>query len=530
MVQIGRYIAAKPPTLAAGWRLDRLTPMSNLFGANGMRIGSDGRIYVAQCVGSTISAIDADTGAVETVVPQGGDIVGPDDLAFDDSGNLYATEFMDGRVSVQGVDGRTRVVRGDVPGANGITFHQGRLYIDECRLGGRLLELDLNGGAPRVVAENLQLPNALSPGPDGLLYFPTVGAGEIWRVDPKGGTPERVVADLHHPVAVKFDSKGFIVSPQGGTGEVLRIDPRTGARTVIATLDPGLDNLTFKGDRLFVSHMTNGRITEVLADGKSREVLPGGFHGPFGIAMADDGKIYICDHVAFYALTPGQGVQMLARMFDPGYPNGVRCVAAMGGGNFAVSNWSGTVARYRPYAKEHDVLAEGLDLPYGVAATSDGAVVVAERGAGRVLSLKGGQTTVLAKGLSEPVGVAVADGACFVSELGAGRVVKVTGSGTETVLDGLKQPQGLAARAGTLYVVDAGAHAVIAHDIARKTHTVIASNLPVGAPPGITPKPLRGTPPFSGPFGPFAGIAAGGDGTLYVSADTEGSVIALRPS
>jgi hypothetical protein len=35
-------------------------------------------------------------------------------------------------------------------------------------------------------------------------------------------------------------------------------------------------------------------------------------------------------------------------------------------------------------------------------------------------------------------------------------------------------------------------------------------------------------PPFSGPQGPFAGIAAGRDGTLYVSADGDGGVLALR--
>ena len=52
--------------------------------------------------------------------------------------------------------------------------------------------------------------------------------------------------------------------------------------------------------------------------------------------------------------------------------------------------------------------------------------------------------------------------------------------------------------------------------------------LPVGPPPGCEPKPLKGMPPFSGPQGPFAGIAAGPDGTLYVSADGDGSVLALR--
>jgi hypothetical protein len=35
---------------------------------------------------------------------------------------------------------------------------------------------------------------------------------------------------------------------------------------------------------------------------------------------------------------------------------------------------------------------------------------------------------------------------------------------------------------------------------------------------------------FSGPTGSFAGIAAGEDGTLYVSGDAEGSVLALIPA
>ena len=165
---------------------------------------------------------------------------------------------------MRGADGRTRVLRDDVPGANGITFHRGRLFVDECRIGGRLLELDLGGGAPRVLAENLPMPNALAPGPDGKLYYPVLGTNDIWRIDPDGGEPERVAGDLGVPDAVKFDASGFIVSTQVATGEVLRIDPRSGDRTVLATIAPGLDNLTFAGDRLLVSSFT-GRVTEILA-------------------------------------------------------------------------------------------------------------------------------------------------------------------------------------------------------------------------------------------------------------------------
>src|SRR5271157_4026037 len=184
------------PSVAEGWRLERLTPPSRLCGANGLRTGPDGRIYIAQVTGSQISALDIDTGRVETVSPKGGDIIAPDDVAFDPRGNLYATEVMDGRVSARGTDGHTRVLRDDVPSANGITVHQGRLFIGECREGGRLLELDLNGGPPRVLLENLPMPNAMEVGPDGLLYFPLMGANEIWRVNPEGGAAERVAGDL----------------------------------------------------------------------------------------------------------------------------------------------------------------------------------------------------------------------------------------------------------------------------------------------------------------------------------------------
>ena len=81
---------------------------------------------------------------------------------------------------------------------------------------------------------------------------------------------------------------------------------------------------------------------------------------------------------------------------------------------------------------------------------------------------------------------------------------------------------------GLLYVVDAGAKELVAFDLGSGARRTIAADLPVGPPPGVIPKPLRGMPPFSGPQGPFAGIAAGPDGTLYVSADADGSVLALR--
>jgi glucose/arabinose dehydrogenase len=129
---------------------------------------------------------------------------------------------------------------------------------------------------------------------------------------------------------------------------------------------------------------------------------------------------------------------------------------------------------------------------------------------------------VLASGLNDPVGIAVtSDGVILVAE--TGRVVRVSAGSVETVVDGVQRPQGIVVSDGQLFTVDADAKTVIAVDLGTGARTTIAAGLPVGPPPGVEPKPLKGMPQ-----GPFAGIAAGPDGTLYVSADGEGSVLALR--
>jgi sugar lactone lactonase YvrE len=529
-VQSGRYSAAAGTQVAQDWTLERLTPPSRLFGANGMRTGPDGRIYVAQVSGSQISAIDVDSGAIEAISPMGGDIVAPDDLVFDAQGNLFATEITEGRVSMRAPNGVTRTIWGDMPCANPITMYQGRLFAGECRPGGRIMELDLNGGAPRILLEDVPMPNAFEVGPDGMLYAPIMGTNEIWRISLDGGAPEVVARDLGVPDAVKFDAQGHIVSTQVHSGQVLRIDPRTGERSVLADLSPGLDNLTFVGERLFVSNIS-GYVTEILRAGQTRSVVPDGLNWPLGLAMGDDGALFVADGPFSYRLHPGGERQLAGMLFTPGCPGYVRGVAAAGEGAFIVTTANGQVARWNPGAQQSEILAEGFERLYGVAVGADGGVVFADAGTGRVLSVRAGHVEILAEGLKEPIGVALdADGRCLVSECHGGRVVALSAGRTETVIDGLQQPQGIVVHDGTLFVVDALAKQLIASDLATGKRRIVASHLPVGAPAGVTPKFLRAIPPLSGPMGPFAGIAAGRDGTLYLSADAEGSVLAIRPS
>lgn len=527
----GRNANARSSTAPAkpgeGWALHRMTPASRLNGANGIRTGADGRIYVAQVAGSKVSAIDVDSGAIETISPNGGGIVGPDDLAFDEAGNLFCTEITEGRVSMMTPSGQYKVIHGDMPVANPITYHRGRLIAGELRIGGRIMELDRDGGAPRTIFEGVPMANAFEVGPDGKLYFPAQGANEIWRIGLDGGEPEVVAKDLGVPDSVKFHPDGYIVSTQVYSGQVLRIDPRTGEKSVLADIGPGLDNVAFVNGRTFVSHI-NGSITEITAPGQTKPLVEKGLQWPLGLAVDGNGHVLVADGGFSYLLRPGEPLQLAGMLFSPGFPGWIRDVAASGPDEWIVTTANGDVARWNPAAASSEVLASGHDRLMGVAVTSGGVVFV-EFGTGKVHGIEGGNVSELASGLDRPMGVAVSgEGTVYVAESGAGRVVKLVGGRRETVLDGLVRPEGLAIAGGTLFVADPGANALVASDLSGGARETVASDLPMGGPGGLQPVQLGGVGDMCGPMNTFTGVAVAPDGTVYLSADAEGSVLALR--
>src|SRR3546814_15854071 len=102
-----------------------------------------------------------------------------------------------------------------MPVANPITFHKGRLLAGECRVRGRIMELDLDGGAPRVILDNVPMPNAFEVGPDGKLYIPVMGTTEIRRRSLAGGAPAVVACAPGLPDSGTFGPPGRTVATQG---------------------------------------------------------------------------------------------------------------------------------------------------------------------------------------------------------------------------------------------------------------------------------------------------------------------------
>jgi sugar lactone lactonase YvrE len=558
MTPVGEDLSTRPnrydesgdlPTTSARWQARRLNPPSPLWGSNGLAFGPDGRLYVAQFLAGQISAVDPATGDVDVVVPMDGPVQSPDDLAFGADGSMYIADLVPGRVWRRSPAGEYGLVSDEVTNPNGITCIGDRLFINEMKPNGRLMELFPDGGDPVVLTEGLALGNAMQRGPDGCLYYPHMITGQVWRIPPDGGTPEVVAEDVHEPVAVRFDQGGVLhVLSRGVEGIVTRIDLHgSGARTLVTSGLRGLDNAAFDTEnRMFVSSFASGGVTELHPDGRTREIVRRGLDGPYGVTVDLGGTVYAADH---YRLA-GPATT------DEGEPVGTSAVEGPGGVKthlllpFAhgitadgellhYTSQFGIVQTYDPVSGALRERARGLNRPIGIAVGPDGSLFVAEMGAGRVVAVDAdsasepGTVTVLAEGLDRPTDVAFdAEGRLYVSEERLGTVLRIEADGaTAVVADGLGAPQGLAVLGEELFVVEAGHRRLCAVDLTTGERRIDAENLPVGPPPGVVPRtePALFADIMPGVARRFAGLAAAPDGALLLSANGEGTVLWLSP-
>jgi streptogramin lyase len=508
-----------------GWSLDTVTAPSRLFGANGMTIGPDTRLYVTQAFGSQVTAIDVDRGDHQVFSALGGGIIGPDDGYFDVVSTFFATEPLIGRVSAKEADGSCRVVRDDLPGANGVTMdHAGRrLFVDEFRPGGRLMELDPTGvGEPRFLMEDLNGPNALAMGPDGRLYFPQVFADEIWVYDLDAGRGQLLFDGLGAPTAVKFDSRGRIVVSESSAGQITAIDVQTGAREILAEVPKGIDNVSVgPGDRIFVSHYVSGRVAEETGN-RHRILSEPGLVGPFGLARAANGDLLLADGLSVAAIDGTidgtvDGTADVRRLHTFLVDLSTLAVGVSPfGDDLAVLGLAGEVLVYRRDSSEPVRLVAGLAAPTGIVADRvdgvDGLLVV-ERGAGQVTRIdREGRTQPLVTGLRNPGAVARdADGALYVSQGTTVEVFAADGS-RRGAIDGFTDAQGVAVAGDVLLVADVGARELVTVEIGTGTRTVAATGVPIG-------QPVEGFVVAA-----FCSVCPDGGGGFFVGCNGDGSV------
>jgi streptogramin lyase len=142
---------------------------------------------------------------------------------------------------------------------------------------------------------------------------------------------------------------------------------------------------------------------------------------------------------------------------------------------------------YRIDRQTGAVLLEVRDLnkPRGIVELSDGSLLVAESGSGKITLISGskGETRrEMASGLSTPSGMVNTVGGVYITETDTGSILRLDPvSGRRTVLtQGLKSPQGITLTStGRLAVLEVGAAQISIVDPASGGSTVRANNLPL---------------------------------------------------
>jgi sugar lactone lactonase YvrE len=523
--------APRAPVLARG---------AALHGANGVMFDRHDRLFVASVTGREIVVMDPRTGAILDRLGPNRGVEGPDDLTFGPDGALYWTSYFTGVVGRRTPDGTVSTLAQLPPGVGAITFSDdGRLFVAASFPvpGGvdALYELDPNGATPpRLITQGLGGLNAMDWGSDGLLYGPLSAHGQVVRINVDSGAITPVAAGFGLPTAAKFDSRGRLhvvdqlrTDPlHGKRGEVVRVDLATGDKTVIAALEPGLDNLAFDShDRLFVSHFQDGFIAEVERDGQVRMVSRAGMILPGGVAAlprgGDGESVFVADLFSLRELDARTGQQRgiergvvgVSPLLSP-----VFTVAPDGGNLLLSSAFGGAVQVWDPAAHAPVATYFGFTEPLN-AIRFQGDLIVAEQG-GSVVRAQGAnpaERATLAVGLGVPAGLAATEDDLWVGEWATGRVLQLVADGQplappRVVAQRLAAPEGLAVAPDhrSLLVVESGAGRLVRIELATGRVRSVAEGLALGA------QGISGLAPTT--WG-FNGVAVGQSGAIYVSGD-----------
>jgi sugar lactone lactonase YvrE len=420
------------------------------------------------------------------------------------------------------------------PGVNPITFSDdGRLFTALAFLGDALYELDPGlRDPPRLIAENLGMLNGFDFGPDGFLYSPVPFQSKIVRIDVDTGEITPVVAEGIMAPSVKFNSQGHLYAQNYLNSQIVRVDTVTGSMEAIATLPFGMDNLAFDSqDRLFCSEPGSGAIYEVLSDGTTRTVHSGGLIIAGSVAVlprADGGEsVYAADGWSLHEFDGATGQERGIY--------GVGCnptSVSADGENLVLSSWllGNAVKVWNPQTQatveDHPDFARPVNT-----IRFQGDLIVAdvefEAGTARVVRISAAdpsELVTLAEGLDVPLGLAATEDDLWLSDWGTGTVLQLVADGEllappAVVATGLARPEGLAVGPdGNLLVAETGAGRLSHIDLASGKVTALVEGLELGLP---------GSPAFP-PAHIFTGVAVGASGTIYITSDVNNQLLAIR--
>ncbi|MEQ8325571.1 Vgb family protein [Parvibaculum sp.] len=522
-------VAACSEENGGSYTLEAVTAPSPFHGIHGITVTKDGKILAGSVVGSAIYEIDRQSGETSIFEPAPEGMA--DDLEEGPDGTLAWTAFLDGKVYARKPGGALLTLAEGFPGMNSLAWtDDGRLFATQVFLGDALYELDPSGeNPPRKIMEGMGGLNGFDFGPDGKLYGPLWFKKQVARVDVDSGTLEVVAEGFATPAAANFNSKGELHLVDTEAGHVYRVDTTTGEKTLLAEVDPAIDNLAFDGDdNLFITNMADNAVIAVNTEtGESKSIVSGPLAVAGDIVMsgaAGEETLYVADLFSIRKIDLADGsVSEVARVWSSNidYP---MSISATGGIITVAALTAGAV---QSFDNEEKALAlhHGFTTPADAIALEDGSIVVSEYARGAIVRAAGDdldERSDLATGLEGPSMMMLdGKGGLFITERDGGSVSRIDLASGErsVVVEGLSAPEGLdITPEGHLIVAEVGEKRIVAINPETGEKEIIANDLPIG---------------FEGPDGAPAlfiptGVAIAANGDIYFSSDVDARIYRLK--
>jgi glucose/arabinose dehydrogenase len=229
----------------------------------------------------------------------------PTSLTFDPAGVAYVAESglpFDGappggriwRLDANGT--RQLLADGLAPPVNGLTYHNGALWVSEAGPPGRISRLELDG-RKTVVIDGLPGPgnyhtNMVAFGPDGLLYF-SQGAMTNSGVVGLDAYQLGWLGRLPHD----HDVPGFDLVLTGINAETADPLGGQGARATTGAFSP-FGSPTTSGQRVQARLPCTAAVMRCRPDGSHLELVAWGLRNAFGIGFLPDGRLLAVDQGA----------------------------------------------------------------------------------------------------------------------------------------------------------------------------------------------------------------------------------------
>lgn len=234
------------------------------------------------------------------------DLSFPTSLTFDDDGVAYVAESglpfggapPGGTVWRLAPDGtRAPIATGLRPPVNGLTFHDGGLYVSEAGHPARISRFELDG-RQTVVLDNLPGPgnyhtNMVAFGPDGKLYFSQGAMSNtgIIGLDAYELGWLRRLPHAHDIPGRDLTLAGVNVETKNPLSQEVGAYTRTGAFVPFGTI-------TEPGQRIPAGLPCTAAVMRCNPDGSALELVAWGVRNGFGLGFLPDGRLLVTDQGA----------------------------------------------------------------------------------------------------------------------------------------------------------------------------------------------------------------------------------------